>query len=61
MRFAFLGADVANEICISDFAVLGNLGLGDEYDCAGAFDLFVIGTAGSDSMGEQCATWSMSW
>jgi hypothetical protein len=44
MGFLLLGADAANEVCISDLSVGRNLAFCDEETCVGAFD-FVGGLA----------------
>jgi hypothetical protein len=51
MCFSLLRTDVAYEICVGDSVILGDLGLVNEKDCTGAFDLFGGGSRDAEAMG----------
>jgi hypothetical protein len=56
MSFCLLvGSDIAYEVCIGDFVVLGHLGFLDEKYGAGAFDLFGDWTIRTNAVGEESA------
>jgi hypothetical protein len=53
MGFGLLGADVADEICVGDPVVLGDLGFFDEEYCSSAFYLFGGGSRDAEAVGEE--------
>ena len=53
MCFGLLRTDVADEVGVGDFVVLGDLGLLDKKYCARAFDLFDGEASYTEAMGEE--------
>ena len=53
MGFGLLGMDVADEICVGDSVILGDLGFFDEEYCFSAFDLFGDGTRDAEAVGKE--------
>jgi hypothetical protein len=53
VSFFFLESDVADEIGVCDFPILGNVGFGNEKECARSFDLFGRGALLADAVFEK--------
>jgi hypothetical protein len=53
MGFGLLGTDVADEVCVGDSVILGDLGFLDEEYCSSAFDLFRGGARDAEAVGEE--------
>jgi hypothetical protein len=53
MCLGLLRTDVADEICVGDPVILGDLVLFDEECCPGAFDLFGGGSRDAEAVGEE--------
>ena len=53
MCLGFLRTDVADEVGLGDFVVLGDLGLLNKKYCVHAFDLFGSGASYTKAMGEE--------
>ena len=50
MRFCFLSPDVADEVCVSDFLILGDVTFLDGEDGSGAFDSSMVWTVFTDTV-----------
>ena len=53
MGFGLLETDVADEVCIGDSVILGDLGFFDEEYCSSAFNLFGGGARDAEVVGEE--------
>ncbi len=53
MCFGLLWTDVADEVCMGDLVILGDLGLLDEQRGAGAFDLLCRRSSDAKTVFEQ--------
>ena len=53
MCLGLLRTEVADEICVGDSVVLGDLGLFNEEYCPGASDLFGGGSRDAEAVGEE--------
>jgi hypothetical protein len=53
MGFGLLRTDVADEVCVGDSVILGDLGFLDEEYCSSAFDLFRGGARDAEAVGEE--------